>query len=373
MPLRVIRRSENGTLQIVGTIRPAGSSESIRIRQRASTDSPQLAKEEAAAIEARALREAWHGKKVGTHSFGEAAVSYLTHEPRTPATKAFVHRLLQHFGDVPLSALDQDAAADARKALFKPDASPATIRRGLFTPLAAILNHASHPARRWCVPPQFDVPKEPRGRTRFMLPAEVDKLLAAADPRARTLFHFLICTGCRMGEALALDWRDVDLKGARALLHEGETKGGGRRVVELPPAAVAVLAALPKREGRVFLTHRGQPYRDSTTGGGQAKKAWKSAADRAGLGEFTPHDLRHSWASWRYALHRDLLRLKAEGGWGQVRMVERYAHLMPAGHEAEIRNLWGLRDTRVAQTPSDTELTYWNGEENKPSPAALTR
>jgi hypothetical protein len=55
----------------------------------------------------------------------------------------------------------------------------------------------------------------------------------------------------------------------------------------------------------------------------------------------TPHDLRHTWASWHYALHRDLLRLKQDGGWSSVVLVERYAHLVPEGHEDAIRRLWG--------------------------------
>jgi integrase len=41
-------------------------------------------------------------------------------------------------------------------------------------------------------------------------------------------------------------------------------------------------------------------------------------ARRAAAGEarpeLTPHDLRHTWASWHYALNRDLLLLKVEGG-----------------------------------------------------------
>jgi hypothetical protein len=41
-------------------------------------------------------------------------------------------------------------------------------------------------------------------------------------------------------------------------------------------------------------------------------------------------------------LHRDLLALKADGGWSSVELVERYAHVMPAGHEAAIRRFWGI-------------------------------
>jgi hypothetical protein len=35
-------------------------------------------------------------------------------------------------------------------------------------------------------------------------------------------------------------------------------------------------------------------------------------------------------------MHKDLLALKQEGGWSSVTLVERYAHLMRAGHERGI-------------------------------------
>jgi integrase len=47
-------------------------------------------------------------------------------------------------------------------------------------------------------------------------------------------------------------------------------------------------------------------------------KSWYGALRRAGLDpELTPHDLRHTWASWHYTFNRDLLALKQEGGWSR--------------------------------------------------------
>jgi hypothetical protein len=45
--------------------------------------------------------------------------------------------------------------------------------------------------------------------------------------------------------------------------------------------------------------------------------------------EHTPYVLRHTCASWHYALHRDLKLLQAEGGWESTEMLEVYVHLMP--------------------------------------------
>ena len=171
----------------------------------------------------------------------------------------------------------------------------------------------------------------------------------------KPLLLFLIGTGARMAEAIYLDWRDVDLIGTRAIFWADRTKAGKRRNAGLPPRVVTALANLTHREGPVFLSDRRRPYADRrSTYGGQIKKGWYGALRRTGLDpELTPHDLRHTWASWHYALNRDLLALKQEGGWSSVALVERYAHLLPAGQEAAIREFLGWHqagtDPRAAQ------------------------
>jgi integrase len=93
----------------------------------------------------------------------------------------------------------------------------------------------------------------------------------------------------------------------------------------------------------VFLSDKGRPYADRRGSyGGQIKKGWYGALRRAGLDPgLTPHDCRHTWASWHYAVNRDLLALKIEGGWSSVTLVERYAHLLPKGYEAAIGHFLG--------------------------------
>lgn len=222
-------------------------------------------------------------------------------------------------------------------------ASEATYLRQVVTPLRALLRYAAR--RRWCDMPLFETPRVAQGRTRVLLPDEAERLIEAAAPHLRPLLIFLLCTGARLSEALGLEWRDVDLPGARAIFWADKTKSRRRRVAHLPPRCVVALACAPRLADRVFCTDAGRPY---LTGrergyGGQIKTAWRGAIRRAGLDpSLTPHNLRHSWASWHYALDRDLLALKTEGGWSSVALVERYAHLLPAGHEAAIRAFWGI-------------------------------
>lgn len=355
MPLRVITRADTGTLWITGTVRPAGAAQGYRVRQRAGTDDEALAREEAAAIEREIIRNHHLGQRPIERGFAAAATAYCQAEKRPTATPLRLKRLLRHFGNAPLRSITQDAMDTARTALWPNGAAAGTIRRELYVPVSAVLHFSAR--RGWCDEPRFDPPAETRGRTAFLLPAQADALMAELPDRLRPLVRFLLCTGCRLGEALALQWDQVDLQAARARLWADQTKARRSGVVMLPPAAVMALAGLPgARAGHVFRSrYRGAggealPYRQTEAGGGgQIHNAFGAAAERAGVPWATPHVCRHTFASWHYALHRDLLALKEAGRWASVELVERYAHLMPSGQEDAIRRWWGLGELVVVE------------------------
>jgi integrase len=343
MPIRIYRRKGSPYYQIDVTV------DGQRIRASAQTADRGLAREKAATVEAELFRSAWHGERRGTRSFAQAVISYLKAAPRSANQQARIKRLLSTVGDVQLRKIDQQLAIDLKDMMLDPDAAPGTYTRAIVMPLRAILHHAHRLG--WCDPPHIVAPPENKGRTLFFLPDEVERLISAAAPHLRQLLIFLVGTGARMAEAIELEWRDVDLMGARAIFWR--TKGGSRRVAQLPPRVVAALANLGHRAGPVFLGPLGRPYVDRERRyGGQIKTGWATARERAGIDpEFTPHDLRHTWASWHYALHKDLIRLKHDGGWSSVALVERYAHLLPAGHEDAISAFLG---TDSAQRPTPT-------------------
>ena len=60
---------------------------------------------------------------------------------------------------------------------------------------------------------------------------------------------------------------------------------------------------------------------------------------RAWAPEMHPHDLRHTAATWHYAMHRDLLRLQQWGGWANVSQVQVYAPLLPDAY-ADAARVW---------------------------------
>lgn len=336
--LKVISRKGTTTLYLRGTVR------GLRIFESAGTDDPDLAEEARAAREAELYRAAVHGTRPRV-TFAAAALDYLRHEQRSVATKLAINKLLKHFG--PATAcdeIDQARIDRAARSICRSTASPATKLRQVVGPTKAVLNHAAR--RDWCPAPHFERMRGARKRTEWLTPAEAAAQIEAAAAHLRPLLAFLYCTGARLGEAVVLQWEDVDLQHARATLRD--TKNGLDRIVDLPPLAVAALAGLSHRDGEVFRHRRGHAYRptsddETAPRGGQIRKGWATALAKAGVAKrVTPHHARHSWASWHYAVHRDLLKLKDDGCWQSVSQVERYAKLVPPGLVPEILAFWGV-------------------------------
>jgi integrase len=357
MPLKLVRRKGAPGFYVRGTVR------GIRCFETTGTSDKAQAEAYRAKREAELYEESLYGKRAVV-SFQRAALSYLDFEARPARTKDYIGRLVRHFGSMPLAKIDQLAAEKAVAALLEPDAAPATKARSVYVPLAAVLNHANR--RGWCERPRFELPKLPPGKTRWLTPGEVMLLLESAAPHLRPLLLFIVCTGARMSEALDLDWSDVDLGAAKAVFRM--TKNGAPRAASLPMDAVLALAALPGKTGPVFRRADGEPYADRfREGGGQIKTGWQGACSRAQITEATPHDLRHTWASWFYAVSKDTLLLKAEGGWNSIEMVERYAHLMPSDLVAEIASVWGASHPKLGVLPGANPM-----QDAAPSPKVMS-
>lgn len=315
MPLKLYRKRGSPNWYIRGTVRGITVDESSKV----------AAKSDAETIRARreweCLQASIFGRKT-TRTFLEAAVAYM----EAGGERRFLAPLIKHFGTTPLSDIDQTAIDRAAKILY-PSGKSSTLNRQVYTPVSAVLKFAAK--RGMCEFRQIDRPRQPKGRVRWLAPAEADRLIEACSTHLKPLIIFLFYTGCRLSEGLYLDWAQIDLK--RAEVQFLETKNGEARGVPLHPRTIAALKALPHRNGAVFRRPDGEPYARKNDGGGQIKTAFNGACRRAAIVDFSPHDCRHTWATWHYAANRDLVSLMHLGGWQSEKMVLRYAH-MNVGH-----------------------------------------
>lgn len=340
MPLRIVKRHNSPYWYLRGSIR------GIRVDESTGTGDQKAAEEIRIKREAEILTRSIHGD-TASRSFAEAALSYM----EADGERKFVAPLLKEFGRKKLAQIAQDEIDVAARKLY-PKAASSTLNRQVYTPMAAILNHAAR--KGWCPKPVIARPKTPKGRVRWITEEEAERLIEAAAPHLKPLVIFLLSTGARMSEAIYLDWRDVDL--SRCHVTFLDTKNGEHRGVPLHPRAVAALANLPHRAGAVFRRPRkglsprpgqpdnrplGSPYEPKEDAGGQVKTAWKTMCRKAGISDFTPHDCRHTWATWHYRQNRDLTALMELGGWKSVEMVMRYAHVNTSHLAPSIIGMWG--------------------------------
>jgi integrase len=156
-----------------------------------------------------------------------------------------------------------------------------------------------------------DVVERPRVRKpatiEVLRPEEVMALVrAAGSEQDAAVFHTAAFAGLRMGELLALRWRDIDFH--RRTIHVrdnwalGQTttpKGGGERAVPMADEVAARLAKLGQRDHStgdddlVFCTERGQHL-----GPKSLRNRYHAALKAADLREaFRFHNLRHTFGS----------------------------------------------------------------------------
>jgi integrase len=312
MPLKVVQRHGSQNWYLRGTIRGVSVDEST------GTCDRRAAEEIRARRETEVLDQSIHGR-AAVATFASAAISYI----EKGGERRFLKPLLEMIGTKRLSAIKQDTIDEVARRLH-PKSKPSTIARQVHTPISAVMKHAA--ARGWCSQLPVERPRQPRGKLRWLTPKEARRLVEASGEHLRPVVLFMIYTGARVSEAINLQWDAVDLVRAHALFVD--TKNGESRGVPLHPIVVSVLANLPHRDGAVFRRPDGEPYEVKVNEGGQIKTAFRGACARAKLGrDVTPHTLRHTWASWDYAVNRDLLRLMALGGWKTINMVQRYAHV----------------------------------------------
>ncbi|MBK5110567.1 MAG: site-specific integrase [Thermoleophilia bacterium] len=151
-----------------------------------------------------------------------------------------------------------------------------------------------------------------------------EKLDGAYRPVARPILATLAGTGLRIGEALELEWRDVNL-GARTLRVRQSKTDAGVRDVDLTPAVVEELGTLKESPGRraagdpVFASvHRSRRDQNRPTRLDRHRvrsrsllptiKAANGILVEKGIepiGAVTIHGLRRTYASLRFAAGDD--------------------------------------------------------------------
>ncbi len=171
---------------------------------------------------------------------------------------------------------------------------------------------------------------------RAMNPTDVRKLLLVIDDiRDRALFLLLLRTGIRIGEALGLRLNDLDIRGRKVHLYEGEKNSMGRVVYLSDDALFAIKLWLRRRDKNKEFVFYGQSHGHLCYSTGRylfVKYLKKAGIDQKG---YTVHCLRHTFASELLNAGMRLECLQQLLGHQDIEVTRRYARLTDTTREQE--------------------------------------
>ena len=246
--------------------------------------------------------------------------------------------------------------------------SASTVRR-----IRAVLVQAIKQAERWGlahrnVAALTDGPRMAKREGRSLTIEQARVLLnTAKGDRLEALYVVLLSLGLRRGEALGLAWGDLDLDTHTLIVRQALKREGGvlvlgtvktagsRRALNIPSTVADTLRAHRRRQaderlaagsawtdtGLVFTTTIGTPIDPANF-----RHCFAHLCQRAGLGHWHPHELRHSAASLMLAQGVPLEVVSEILGHASIRMTKDvYGHIMApqrqAAADAMGQALWG--------------------------------
>jgi integrase len=285
-------------------------------------------------------------------TFADAAAEWLRFivedRERKPSTlvdyrSALKAHLLPTFGERPIESITAEEIEAWRKTLT---GLSNRSKNKLLIQLHGIFRRAQ---MVWAIPvnPLARVekhPVRPSGDIQVFSPEEVWALVrAAASEVDGAIYLTAAFTGLRMGELLALHWRDVDFAGSTIRVRASwagsaltTPKSGKVRAVPLAPDVARALAGLGRREhwvgedDLVFASETGT-YLD----GSALRRRYKAALERAGLRSLRFHDLRHTFGT-RMIAKADIRRVQEWMGHADIQTTMRYLHYAPHAEDARL-------------------------------------
>jgi integrase len=274
----------------------------------------------------RLKAESWRVKNLGDkpkYTWQEAVVRWLNengHKKSLQTDKEILRYLNQHLCDKRLDEINRDQIDLIKQHKQSKGASNGTVNRMLAL-IRAILNAATKDWEWLETAPNVKMLPIQNAKIRWITKQEASRLFQELPEHLAAMARFSLATGLRESNVVNLKWSQVDLQRRCSWVDAENSKSKKAIAVPLNDDALAVLRSqIGKNEIYVF-TYKGEPVTRANN------HAWRKALERAGISDFRWHDLRHTWASWHVQNGTPLHVLKELGGWADLTMVLRYAHL----------------------------------------------
>lgn len=296
-------------------------------------------KEEAEQKEAALKRQLWQERELGVkpkRSWDEAVLRHLKEKKHKKSYNNFLDAfrvLTPYFRKYQLQELTRTVIDEELEQVQDDrEITNARINR-LASYIRTMLNNACYEWEWIDKAPKIRMREEGETRIRWITKVEAHRLISMAQNHYARIIQFALLTGLRKKNILHLKWNQIDMQRHCAWIYADQAKGKRNISVPLTPEAIELLRSCIGEHQTYVFTLGGKPV--STID----NKAWKALIERAGITDFRFHDLRHTWASWHVMAGTPLQVLKELGGWSDIKMVLRYAHLSSDHLQDAARNV----------------------------------
>ena len=276
--------------------------------------------------------------------------------------------MIPAFGDMQLRLISRESVQSFLNGKLRSGLSWKTVKH-IRTTFGTVLGAAemrgliqSNPARKTKLPRRGPVAEKTP-----IAPEKVRQLLEALPEPSRSLAWLLALTGLRVGELLALRWRDIDLAisclRVRQTVYEGRfddpKSKRSKRTVPLGAKGIEILSVFTPQgidsEALVFATGHGTPFCRRNLLNRQLAPTCK----RLGIEGVTWHWLRHANATLLDAVGTPLGTVQALLGHSSAEITrEIYLHSVPADARSAVEKvealLIGPKWTQVAEATKVT-------------------
>lgn len=162
-----------------------------------------------------------------------------------------------------------------------------------------------------------------------------------SDFEFNVFFRLLYITGCRKGEALALEWSDIDFKKRTVSITKSLTRkesgkayaittpknASSNREVDIPESLCNLLSELKEQQEESNFVFGGEkPFAERTI-----DRRFASAIELSGVPKIRIHDLRHSCASLLISQGISIVAVSNRLGHSNIEQtLNTYSHMMPS-------------------------------------------
>jgi integrase len=341
------------------------------IRERLAEKDFGVVKEERDRLPFSIYYKTWLASYVKTHTKIATYANYET---------AYRVHLLPFLGDTDIREITREQLKRFMYEKLNSGLSRNSVK-GYLAPLSEMFNHAiedGHLNRNPCVR-IMRTTREEKGKQQqkidFLTREELASFLATCREHFAAAYPFVLLlarTGLRIGEAVALQWQDIDFEGRFINVQRNwvdrhlttPKSGKGRRVDMSLHLTDTLSGLLVERKKETLKNGWGQmPQWVFTNETGSMMdpenfrhRVWAKLHIKVGMRKIRIHDLRHTFASLLIQQGESLAYVKEQMGHHSIRVtVDVYGHLVPGGNKAAVDRLDdAVSESTVATDPGRT-------------------